>query len=407
MSNRNSSAEPSMEQILESISDIIADTGEDGQQALPEQNGMMPVSHAPVPLGNVPFDNRLQAQPVSTNPVNGSLTDRLANMDQPLEMRPVPDAETQTPPNFMGQPVVQNEYIEPMSVNMPVPQMTPHQPALNNGGFPVESAEDFLANNAQPGMQQPQQMPASVPQPEFFVNPEHIPAMQQPASQQPPIEQASIQQPVVQQPVTPQSVVQQQPVEVMPVPVAVADTPIAPPVMVQDVAPVENVVMQPNEVTATVPDALQPSATHDVLNSFKQAEEQAIASSEMTTGVVPEAGLLDASYIPATDSAPLVAEPIGIHSPVPNAAIDQNAVGMDNAQLEAAASAVVTEGLATQPAEVSSTEAATTQQPIDSGFEGAVREMMKPMVKEWLDANLSKLVEDVVRSELTAALTKK
>ncbi len=42
-----------------------------------------------------------------------------------------------------------------------------------------------------------------------------------------------------------------------------------------------------------------------------------------------------------------------------------------------------------------------------SGFEAGIRDMMKPMVKEWLDENLSKLVEDVVRQELASALTKK
>ena len=36
----------------------------------------------------------------------------------------------------------------------------------------------------------------------------------------------------------------------------------------------------------------------------------------------------------------------------------------------------------------------------DNTIEGLVREMLKPMMKDWLDANLAKIVEEKVEAEV-------
>lgn len=56
--------------------------------------------------------------------------------------------------------------------------------------------------------------------------------------------------------------------------------------------------------------------------------------------------------------------------------------------------------LLAEPAAVAAAPAAPPASPEMSGFEAMTREMLQPMLKQWLDANLPALVEKLVREEM-------
>ncbi len=395
MSNESSSSEPSMEQILESIAEIIADDSGASNELPPVSYEATPVMHntgnqelgaldyaaAPAFLQSSPV---VSAHPIAEPISTGSLTDRLANMDQntvaeqaveEIPMRPVAENNGVTPPGFMGV----TQVAEPVAVNMPVPQMLGQQPTMGTQGFPVESAEDFLANNAQRppealnvAPQEIVQAPVVQPAPEFALNPALVPtAVPAPEPQ---------------------------------LTAAVESAPVVPQVMTQ---PLEQAEVAP----------VTPSPTADVLSSFMEAEKevasQPVLSVEPEAVVISpiqnapaEASLLDASYISTTAQAPLSAEPVNVQVDPIVATPAVEAVLPNVVSPEPVMTAPVVEPtIAAQPEVAAVPEQSGTVAGVD--LNSAIHTMVQPMVQKWLDENLSKVVEEVVRHELASALTKK
>ena len=93
--------------------------------------------------------------------------------------------------------------------------------------------------------------------------------------------------------------------------------------------------------------------------------------------------------MPKASPAPAVEAP-EIAPPVAAVAINENIISAESAGA-ARSSLDALSSLLVKPAEP---EAA------DNTLEGLVREMLRPMMKEWLDANLPRLVEGMVAKEI-------
>lgn len=101
----------------------------------------------------------------------------------------------------------------------------------------------------------------------------------------------------------------------------------------------------------------------------------------------PETGKADAGPPGSSETASA--------GPAPVAGQPEPASGSDNLIAEAAAAAV-REQLAT----LSNVSAAAPQPASANPLEDMVREMLRPMLKEWLDANLQGIIERIVQDEI-------